>query len=32
VRSGLALDVDSPNDLVAAAATKRGAWLRDFLS
>lgn len=31
VRSGLALDVDSPNDLVAAAATKRGAWLRDFL-
>lgn len=32
VRTGLALDVDSPDDLIAAAATMRGAWLREVLS
>lgn len=32
VRTGLALDVDSPNDLVSAAATTRGTWLREVLS
>lgn len=32
MRTGLALDVDSPNDLVAAAATRRGTWLREILS
>lgn len=31
VRTGLALDVDSPNDLVAAAETRRGTWLREYL-
>ncbi|HEX6222711.1 MAG TPA: 2-phospho-L-lactate guanylyltransferase [Acidimicrobiia bacterium] len=31
MRSGLALDVDSPNDLVAAASTARGTWLREIL-
>jgi 2-phospho-L-lactate guanylyltransferase len=32
VRTGLALDVDSPNDLAAAAASPRGTWLRDILT
>lgn len=32
VRTGLALDVDAPNDLAAAASTRSGAWLRDIVS
>ncbi len=32
VRTGLALDVDSPNDLAAAVASPRGTWLREILT
>lgn len=32
VRTGLALDVDSPNDLAAAAASPRGGWLREIMT
>jgi 2-phospho-L-lactate guanylyltransferase len=32
VRAGLSLDVDSPNDLMSAAASARGHWLEDVLS
>ena len=32
IRPGLALDVDSPNDLIVAANTPRGAWLHEVLA
>jgi 2-phospho-L-lactate guanylyltransferase len=31
VRTGLAVDLDTPTDLTRAAATRRGAWLRVYL-
>jgi len=31
IRTGLAVDLDTPSDLVAAAGLERGAWLRPYL-